>query len=292
MTLPGPAAAWATRRAAAVTARVVRALAVAVALMLTLSDSVATAEFDHQYATLADLLRSHIRGARVDYAGLKAGRSRLDAVAAAFAAPDANPEPQWSREQRMAFWINAYNVFTLQAIVDHYPIQSRWLTIGPRNSIRQIDGVWTTLSWPAAGRRVTLDDIEHRILRPVFGDARIHFAVNCASVSCPPLAEQPYRAATLDAQLDAAGRRYLSSAEGLQVNGTVIAVSSLFKWYGDDFIARYASKHPGTRAARERAILGAVSVFGPASTATALATPSVSLRFLDYDWSLNDLVRR
>jgi hypothetical protein len=94
----------------------------------------------------------------------------------------------WSRAQQMAFWINAYNAFTLRAIVDHYPIEGSRFSLHPRNSIRQIDGVWTSLAWKAAGRTVTLDDIEHRILRPTFREPLVHFAVNCASVSCPPLA--------------------------------------------------------------------------------------------------------
>ena len=159
--------------------------------------------------------------------------------------------------------MNAYSALTLQAIVNHYPIQSRLLTLSPRNSIRQIDGVWTSLAWPVAGRRVTLDDVEHQILRPEFGDARIHFAVNCASISCPPLAGEPYRATTLDAQLDTAARRYLASGEGLRLSGSTLSVSSIFKWYGDDFIAAFASRVPGPRPASERGVLGAIAALGP-----------------------------
>lgn len=155
-----------------------------------------TDEFDHDYATYAAVLRAHVVPPRVDYRALKANRARLDGVVAEFDSPAARGEPGWSREQRLAFWINAYNAFTVRAIVDHYPIQSGALTLQPRNSIRQIDGVWTTLKWRAAGRTVTLDDIEHRIVRPEFKDARIHFAVNCASIGCPPLAAEPYRAAS------------------------------------------------------------------------------------------------
>ncbi len=128
----------------------------------------------------------------MDYSALKRSRTALDAVVAAFAEPTAEQERGWTRDQRLAYWINAYNLFTLRAIVDHYPIRSALFTLQPRNSIRQIDGVWTTLTWRAAGRTVTLDDIEHRILRPEFKEPRVHFAVNCASVGCPPLAAEPY----------------------------------------------------------------------------------------------------
>src|SRR4029077_12604088 len=121
----------------------------------------------------------------------------------------------------------------------HYPIQSGWLSVLPKlwfqvpaNSIRQIDGVWTTAAWRAAGRTLTLDDIEHKILRPEFKEPRVHFAINCASVGCPPLAADPYRAGTLDAQLDAAARRYLASAQGLRVQGDTLLVSKILEWYG------------------------------------------------------------
>lgn len=250
-----------------------------------------TVAFDHEYRELAGLLRAHVRFPRVDYAALKADRARLDRVAAAFDAPDARGESGWTREQRMAFWINAYNVFTLKAIVDHYPIKGSWLSLAPTNSIKQIDGVWTDLQWPAAGRRVTLDDIEHKILRPEFGDARIHFAVNCASISCPPLGERPYVAATLDRQLDAAGRAYLASQEGLRGADGTFHVSSIFKWYGDDFIARYAPLVPGSRGARERAILGAIVSFGPDWAVAPAKSGRPGIRYLDYDWSLNDIDR-
>lgn len=247
--------------------------------------------FDHTYAEYGALLGAFVRPPRVDYRALQAARGRLDRAVAAFAAPRAADERAWTRAERMAFWINAYNLFTLKAIVDHYPIESGWLTLAPRNSIRQIDGVWTRLTWQAAGRTLTLDDIEHRILRPEFADARVHFALTCASISCPPLAAEPYRATRLGAQLDAAGRAYLASAEGLRIDGETMRVSSIFKWYGDDFIAAYAPKVPGTRAARERAILGIVSTFGPPAAAERARAGGARIRFLDYNWSLNDVPR-
>lgn len=247
--------------------------------------------FDHEYVAYADVLKRHVRYPRVDYAALKADRARLDRAVAEFASPASAGERGWSREQRMAFWINAYNAFTLRAIVDHYPIRSAWLTVYPRNSIRQIDGVWTEVKWQAAGRTVSLDEIEHGILRPTFKDARIHFAVNCASVSCPPLAGEPYRPKTLSAQLDQAGRRYLASEEGLQIDGEAFRVSSIFKWYGDDFIGQHARLAPGTGDARERAILGAVVRYGPSAAANLARSGRSSIGYLSYDWSLNDIQR-
>ena len=250
--------------------------------------STATEAFDHGYADYAQLLARHVDGARVAYAALKADRAALDRVSAQFDAPAAREEAGWAREQRMAFWINAYNAFTLRAIVDAYPIQPRWFTRQPRNSIRQISGVWTTPRWRGAGRSVSLDDIEHQVLRPGFKDARIHFAVNCTSISCPPLAAEPYRADTLDAQLDAAARGYLASPEGLRLDGNTVRVSSIFKWYGEDFVTEYSAIVPGTRPQVERAILGAIVKYGPPYSAVRARNGVPTVAFLDYNWSLNE----
>jgi len=249
---------------------------------------VATESFDHGYADYAQVLARHVQGSGVAYPALKADRGALDRVIAQFDAPAARGEAGWTREQRMAFWINAYNAFTLRAIVDAYPIQSRWFTRQPRNSIRQIPDVWTAPRWRAAGRAVSLDDIEHQVLRPGFKDARIHFAVNCASVSCPSLAAEPYRADTLDAQLDAAARRYLASPEGVRLDGNTLRVSSLFKWYGEDFVDEYSPIVPGTRPQVERAILGAIVRYGPPDAAARARDGGAVIAFLDYDWSLNE----
>src|SRR4051812_17984847 len=235
------------------------------------------------------LLHDHVRPPKVDYAALKADRSALDAAVAAFAEPREAEERDWPRGERLAFWINAYNAFTLRAIVDHYPIRGSWFSLAPRSSIRQIDGVWTTLTWNAAGRTVTLDDIEHRILRPEFKEPRVHFAINCASIGCPPLTDEPYLAATLDAQLDAAARRYLASPQGLRIEGRTPRVSRIFEWYGEDFVPRFAPERAGQTDRVERAVLAVVAQFGPDDARALARTSSTRVRFLNYDWSLNDL---
>ena len=144
--------------------------------------------FDHDYAAYAQLLARHVRPPRVDYAGLSADRAALDRVIEQFAAPAAGDERAWTRAQRLAFWINAYNAFTLRAIVDHYPIRSGWFTLQPRNSIRQIDGVWTALT--VAGRRSHGHPGRHRAHDPA---ARV------------PRAAHPLRDQLRLGQLSAAG---------------------------------------------------------------------------------------
>lgn len=248
--------------------------------------------FDHEYRAYASLLSRHLRDGRVDYSGLKAARQDLDGVVASFGGVSEREFHTWGRAAQIAFWINAYNAFTLRAIVDHYPIQGSWLSLQPKNSIRQIDGVWTTLTWNAAGRTVTLDDIEHQILRPTYREPLVHFAVNCASVSCPPLASEPYRAATLDAQLHAAARRFLASPLGLTVRGTRLSVSSILKWYGEDFVQRYAGLVPTLEPPIDRGVLGVVATFGPADAKAVVEGGNASVAFLPYDWSLNDVATR
>jgi hypothetical protein len=248
-----------------------------------------SAGFDHAYPRYAAVLRDFVRPPRVDYATLVKGRVALDAAVDAFAEATPDEERAWTRDERLAFWINAYNAFTLRAIVDHYPIRAPWLTLQPRNSIRQIDGVWTKLTWKAAGRTLTLDDIEHKILRPEFKEPRVHFAINCASVGCPPLAADPYRAATLDAQLDAAARRYLASAQGLRIQGDTLLVSKILEWYGEDFVARFAPDAARTPRRIEHAVRGVVERFGPPAAVELVRKPTSRIRFLDYDWSLNNV---
>jgi hypothetical protein len=215
----------------------------------------------------------------------------VEAAVASFNAPDTLSEPSWTRAERFAFWINAYNAFTIAAVVDHYPIHGKWFSFAPSNSIRQIDGVWTKLKWQAAGRAVTLDEIEHGILRPTLKDPRVHFAINCASKSCPPIRAEPYVADRLDAQLDDAARRYLASPFGLQTRDARLRVSSIFKWYGDDFIARFATTIDQKRTDRDRAILGVIASYGSPAAVTLARSGRARIEFLSYDWSLNDLER-
>jgi hypothetical protein len=221
-----------------------------------------------------------VHGVRVDYRELAANRSALDRIVDELGRVGESEESGWPRMDRFAFWINAYNLLTLRSIVDHYPIRGSWFSRGPRNSIRQIDGVWTKTKWRVAGRQVTLDDIEHRILRPQFADPRVHMAINCASEGCPPLRSEAYVGAALDRQLDEAARRYLADEHGARVSGGKLLVSSIFDWYGSDFAAAGGDAAAGVRAF--------VARYGPPEIA-AVAKSAAPLSFLPYDWSLNDV---
>ena len=198
---------------------------------------------------------------------------------------------RWTREEQIAYWINAYNIFTLQAIIDHYPIQRRWfswLMFSPHNSIKQIPGVWSRLQWRGAGHELTLDEIEHGILRKHYDEPRIHFAVNCAAISCPPLRSEPYIGLQLDEQLSQAAHDFLNSNLGLQIDGATLFVSKIFDWYGEDFFPNYAESVDTKYSILEQAILGFVAAYGPLEAAHLIQDDMVRIKFLKYNWALND----
>lgn len=231
--------------------------------MLALLLVTAAAAFDHAYAGYQAVLTARVSGGRVDYSGLKAAPAALDAVLVEVSAA---PVASFSASQKKAFYINAYNALTLDLIADSYPVAS----------IRDLDGgkVWDTRSFSVGGERLTLNAIENTKLRTL-GDPRIHAAINCAAVSCPPLQSRAFVAETLDTQLDAATRAWVST---MNVSGGVISVSKIFEWFSVDF-ARYG----GTAQA---AALGFIGAYAPADKAAALKA-GVDVRFLEYDWKLN-----
>ena len=247
--------------------------------------------FDQSYRNYHQLLRNHVDDSGVNYSALKANRTVIDSIVSQFGRVTKSELDNWSIEDQIAYWINAYNVFTLQAIVDHYPIQWRWinfLTLTPRNSIKQIPGVWTELRWNIAGTTMTLDEIEHETLRPLYQEPRIHMAVNCASISCPPLRSEPYTGAQLNRQLTVAARDYLASQLGMRVDGSTLHVSSIFDWYGEDFVSDYAHLVAGDRSNKEQAILGFIATYGPSEASTIAQSGQASVRYMRYDWTLND----
>jgi hypothetical protein len=249
------------------------------------------AGFDHQYRAYATLLQGHVERGGVNYRRLLGNRSALDAVVRELGAVDKAGEQAFTREERLAYWINAYNLFTLRAVADHYPIQGRWFSIYPRNSIRQIDGVWTRIRWRAGGSDLTLDQIEHEIIRPVFKEPLVNFALACGAVSCAPLQGEPFLADRLPQQLESAARAFLAEEQGSRVSGDRLDVSSRFKWYADDFRAGFAGLVTASRSETDRGILGFVATYGPAKAAALARHPAVRLDYLEFDWSLNEADR-
>jgi len=176
------------------------------------------------------------------------------------------------RAEQFAFWVNLYNALTVQVILDHYPVETimdidispGWFANGP----------WGRKLVEVEGEGLSLDDIEHRILRPIWRDPRIHFAVNCASVGCPNLMRTAFTAGKADAMLEEATRGYVNHPRGAQVREGKLYLSTIFIWYGDDFgdeagIVAYVRRYADPELA---AALGGIRAFSDGG----------------YDWALND----
>ena len=142
------------------------------------------------------------------------------------------------RDQQFAYWVNLYNALTVKVVLDHYPVDSiRDIDISPGIFASLFSsGPWGKKLITVEGRTLSLDDIEHRILRPIWKDPRIHYVVNCASIGCPALAPEAYQADKLDAQLDQAARDFINHPRAVHIkqDGSLV-LSSLYDWYRDDF---------------------------------------------------------
>lgn len=168
---------------------------------------------------------------RFDYDALKQrDQQRLEGYIRSLAA---TPVSSLNRDEQMAYWINLYNALTVQLVVQAYPVKSILdIDISPGLFA---DGPWDKKLIEVEGTGLTLNEIEHRILRPLWSDPRVHYALNCASVGCPNLSEHAYRAAELDNMLDAGARSYVNSPRGLWWEGDDLGVSSIYVWFQEDF---------------------------------------------------------
>jgi hypothetical protein len=228
-------------------------------------------EFDHAHAAWDALLRKHVvlldggKASRLRYGGVAAERASLRGYLDALSRVTEPEFGRWTREQQMAFLINAYNAYTVEKILTRYPeIRSIW-DFGKFFGNPFRERFFTLL-----GGSRSLDDVEHAILRKRYAEPRIHYAVNCASVGCPMLREEAYWGVQLERQLDEQAQRFLSDRSRNRFRDGRLEVSKIFDWFKEDFeprdkyFARYAS------------LLGIPPGLSP------------RLVFLDYDWSLND----
>jgi hypothetical protein len=229
----------------------------------------------------------------VNYQDLLRKRTELDTYATNLAQLPRSTYEEWTSNQKIAFWINAYNVLTLKVIIDHYPIKGGgWLASlrFPQNSIRQIDGAWDGITHTVMGQSVTLDRIEHEILRKEFDEPRIHMALVCAALGCPNLRIEPYVGTRLDNQLEDQTRTFLADSGKFHIDrkAGVVHLSSIFDWFGDDFAPRYATTEFQQADASIRPVLAFIADHLSADDAQYLVTGTYKVRFLDYDWELNE----
>lgn len=208
---------------------------------------------------------------RVDYARFK--KEAWPQLKAYLDGLQATDVAALNRPEQFAFWANLYNARTIDVVLQHYPVQSiRDIDISPGIFS---DGPWGHKGLTVGGVELSLDDIEHGILRPLWKDPRIHYAVNCASVGCPNLGRSAFKGATLEAMLDSSARGYIGSPRGVRVREGVVTASSIFSWYGSDFGANQAEildhirKHAGPEHQQDLKGVQAIALF-------------------EYDWNLND----
>jgi len=231
----------------------------------------------------------------MNYAALQQNRNPLDRFLHQLGEVPYDIYETWSSAEQLAFWINTYNALTLQVTVDHYPIKGGFLKsfLYPANSIRQIPGVWDRLRFIVLGRSLTLDEIEHEIIRQEFKEPRIHMALVCAAMGCPPLRSEPYRGVILDSQLTDQTRSFLADPSKFRIDhaSNTVYLSSIFDWYGQDFVDKFAPEGgfdvKGTSPA-EHAVLNFISSYLSPSEADYLKRGRYKIAYLPYDWSLNE----
>jgi len=178
----------------------------------------------------------------------------------------------FSRPEQRAYWINLYNATTVKVVLDHYPVDSIMkINISPGLFTK---GPWKKKLLEVDGEKVSLDDIEHRILRPIWKDPRTHYSVNCASLGCPTLPAQAFTSSNMEELLDAGARAYVNNPRGARVEKGRLTVSSIYVWFGSDF-------------GGEAGVIEHLKKYAEPALKKAL----VDVRRIDddeYDWSLND----
>lgn len=210
------------------------------------------------YNALDTFLKKYVSvSGDVDYKSIKANKKELDVIIKSFSA--VSVLPTWNNNEQLAFWINAYNVFTIQLISDNYPVKS----------IQNLDGgkPWDVKRIKIGGKSYSLNNIENDIIRPQFKDARIHFAVNCGAKSCPPLLNGAFFGKSLDTQLDVVTKKFINNTKYQTITASKLTLSKIFDWYAVDF--------------------GDINTFINKYTTTKI-NKNAPIVFKEYDWALNE----
>ena len=248
-------------------------------------------EEDRLHAPFDTLLDLYVRDGLVYYRALKSDRATLDRYIASLDVPAASVAV-WPRERQMAFSINAYNAFVIETVLDRYPIRGR-ANGYPANSVRQVPGAFEALTHRAAGRRVTLDEIERTILAG-FNDPRVFLTLGRGSVGGGRLVSAAYAGGRLDAQLADVAAECVTRQEcaRLDTSARTLAVTPIFSWRQAEFVQALGqsdlSAYPG-RSPLERAILTLLAPHFLPGERMALRQNDFAVSFSPYDWRLNDL---
>lgn len=243
------------------------------------------------HAPFDQLLDLNVRDGLVYYRALKSERGRLDRYVASLDVPSATYD-KWSRDQKIAFWLNAYNAVVLRTVVNAYPIRGKAPDY-PASSIRQIPGAFERTKHRLAGRSVTLDEIAKTIL-PEFKDPRVYIALGRGAVGSGRLRSEAYSAARLEAQLASVQAEFVNHQEMLTIDRLTgqMAVTPIISWHETEFVAGYDKGAPGPHAARspvERAIIGFVAPHLLRLEREFVEKNAFTVVFQTFDWRLNDL---
>ena len=234
-----------------------------------------SARFDH--SSWDELVQRHAKdgGRRFDYAGLKADEEQFDAYLGALADADLSA---LSSNEIQALFANAYNAYTIATILDHVSADGAF----DIESIRDVPDVFGRKDHTVGGFLLSLDNMEHNVLRPLFKDPRFHFAVNCASISCPPLPTRAFTGDEIDEQLDTVTKNALTNPDYVSVDGDTLLVTKIMDWYGSDFVD---PEYIGS----EKSLQEFIAKYATAEVRELVAAhaDSVSVKFRDYDWGLN-----
>lgn len=235
------------------------------------------AAYDHQFSHWQEVLKGYTHQGRVNYKALIKNDSELKASIQAIESVSKPDLDVFDPKQKIAFWINAYNIETMKLVVDHYPLK-RSLGLQalryPANSIQQIPDVWNQEVLNILRNKVSLNYIENEILRKEFQDPRIHFAIVCASLGCAVLRDEPYVAERLDEQLTDQVKKFIQNPQKVRYDSrtNTLYVSPVFKWFKKDF-----EKAGGVVAFVKKYISSDIRL-----------SDDAKIQWLDYDWSLNE----
>lgn len=274
-------------------------LSVSLFILCLLVPSLAAADFDHQYDEYDRLLKEVVevsdnkKQTRVDYQRLSINKTRLSQILNTYSAVSKSHYDTWAPEQQLSFLINAYNGFTLQLIVDNW---SKF-TLGKVESIRDLGNLFTT-PWQKSffdlfGKKHNLDDIEHEMVRKWFKEPRIHAALVCAAVSCPPLRDEAFVATQLSEQLESQMQLFLADNSRNEIvfyahKGSA-SLSSIFKWYQSDFEkghGEFSSLYDVLNHYSEALVQDDSNA---EAQRTLIQSADYPILFKDYDWRLNDV---
>jgi hypothetical protein len=280
----------------------VRPLALAIALVLTTGLGALSAQrvftpaegADPLHAPFDQILDVNVRDGLVYYRALKSDRGRLDRYAASLNVP-AQTYAGWTRDQQVAFWLNAYNAFVLATVIDSYPITGRNAAF-PASSVKQIPGAFEQRKHRAAGRAVTLDEIEKGIL-PEFKDARLYLALGRGALGSGRLRSEAYTAQRLARQLAAVQSEFVAEEQMIQIDRSAnqVSVTPILSWRESEFAASFDPGATGPFAQRspiERALVAFVLPHVLPLERELLQKNQFKVAFREFDWRLNDLTNR